>query len=319
MALSGCGRQAVAEVAEAAVETADAGTSRFSVKVAVDGFVLSGGRMDMRGGGVIDAKRRRARLVLDLPSGPFPGGPRFTEDESRLEEVFTGSTVYLRGLLTERILPKGRKWVRIDLERLAKAQGLDLGGLSQLSQWDPRQTLALLGATSDQLEEMGTERVRGVPTTHYRATVHLSRYPGLQPPAERPRAKRAVDQLTRLLGARELPVDVWVDEAGLVRRSRQALPLAAGGLGLTASATVEIEYFDFGTAVAVVVPRDRETLPLERVWEGGLSSPRPLPGDAELPRIEPPRGGAELPTIDLPPGSVNTCDLRPDKPPRPYC
>lgn len=228
-----------------------------------------------------------------------------------MEEVFAGSRIYLRGSLFDRVLPKGREWVEIDLERPGSVPGVDLSGLSELSHGDPRQTLDLLRAVSDEVEEVGEETVRGVATTHYRATVDLGRYPTLLPPAERPRAKRAVERLTKLLGTRELPMDLWVDDGPLVRRSRQSLPLGAGGLGLATSATVEVEYFDFGTEVAVEVPPDRETVPLERVWNGGSPAPRPLPGGSELPRIDPPRDGSKLPTIDLPPGSVNECRFDP--------
>ena len=308
VALSGCGRQP-AEVAEAAVKTADAGTARFSVRVAIDGGLSS---TEMRGSGVIDVRRRRGSLLFDLPCAPFPGGPRFSEEESRLEEVFAASRIYLRGSLFDRVLPKGRKWVEIDLERSGSVPGVDLSGLSELSQGDPRQTLDLLRAVSDDVEAVGEKRVRGAATTHYRATVDLGRYPALLPPAERPRARRTVEQLTDLLGTRELPLEAWVDDAGLVRRTRQSFPLRADGLDLPTNVTVEVEYFDFGTDVAVEVPRDRETVPIERVWNGGLPSPRPLPGGSGLPRIDPPRRGSKLPRIDLPPGSVNTCNLRPD-------
>ena len=59
-----------------------------------------------------------------------------------------------------------------------------------------------LRAVSEEVEELGTEDVRGVETTHYRTTVDLRRYPDLVPPDRRELARRSIE-----VGAVDPPAD----------------------------------------------------------------------------------------------------------------
>ncbi len=87
--------------------------------------------------------------------------------------------------------------------------------------------LEYLRSVADEVTEVGAETVRGVDTTHYRATVRLAEL-GASPTRDR------------------YPVEVWVDENGRTRRYR------AQTLG-----TEEIlvwEFFDFGVEVDLSPP-----------------------------------------------------------------
>ena len=89
------------------------------------------------------------------------------------------------------------------------------------------ETLEYLRSVGDDVTEVGTERVRGVDTTHYRATVRLTEL-GASPELDR------------------YPVEVWLDEDGRTRRYR------SGTLG-----TDEVlvwEFFDFGVEVDLSPP-----------------------------------------------------------------
>lgn len=87
--------------------------------------------------------------------------------------------------------------------------------------------LEYLRSIANEVTQVGTERVRGVDTTHYRATVRLA-------------------ELGALPGNDSYPMEVWVDEHGRTRRYRSQT------LG-----TEEIlvwEFFDFGVDVELMPP-----------------------------------------------------------------
>jgi hypothetical protein len=58
-------------------------------------------------------------------------------------------------------LPGGAEWMKLDLSEQVGAQ---------MQSPDPRDQLKMLRSSED-FEKLGTERVRGVPTEHYKATV----------------------------------------------------------------------------------------------------------------------------------------------------
>jgi hypothetical protein len=85
-----------------------------------------------------------------------------------------------------------------------------------------------LESVADELSEEGTETVRGVQTTHYRATAHLSQL-GAPPEYDR------------------FPVEVWVDEDGRTRRYSYH-PIGSP------EETYVWEFYDFGAEVALAPP-----------------------------------------------------------------
>ena len=89
------------------------------------------------------------------------------------------------------------------------------------------ESLEYLRSVAD-VSEVGAETVRGVDTTHYRATVHLTKL-GAPPEYDR------------------YPVEVWVDEDGRTRRYNHH-PVGSDEL------TYEWEFFDFGVDVELAPP-----------------------------------------------------------------
>ena len=170
----------------------------------------SGGQdVDVTGDGVLDLGARTADVGVDLPS---LGG--------RVRVLFVGGVLYaalppqIAGLVGG-----GRPWVSVNVDRLAQAQ---LGApLSQLgvSPTNPADQLAWLQAVRDDARLVGPEAIDGTPTTHYAAVVDLDRVPAAQDPAQRP----AIDRLKTRLGTAMLPVDVWIDPQGRLRRVSQTV------------------------------------------------------------------------------------------------
>ena len=117
--------------------------------------------------------------------------------------------------------------------------------------------LRQLKAAGGDIEKVGEEDVRGVATTHYKATIDFERYPELVPADERAAARASMRQLIKLTGARTAPVEVWVDDDDLVRRLEQTTKLTIPGAG-PMSMVQQLELYDFGTKVDIDVPDPAE-------------------------------------------------------------
>ena len=83
---------------------------------------------------------------------------------------------------------------------------------------DPSQFVDYLRAVSSSTKSLGAATIRGVSTTHYRATIDLTRYAKLVPPSQRAAAQRGISTLESALGSHTLPIDAWIDRKNLVRR-----------------------------------------------------------------------------------------------------
>ena len=144
-------------------------------------------------------------------------------------------------------LKLGKPWLRIDVAKLAKTQGL--GQLGQLGTTDPAQGLELLEAAGAPVTTLGADTVRGQAAEGYRVTVDLSRYRRLLPARQRVQA----DRLLKALGKTTMPVDVWIGADGLVHRVALATPLALPNAGKLALRT-SFDIFDYGAQLDLQAP-----------------------------------------------------------------
>lgn len=158
--------------------------------------------------GAIDRTKRTGTLT----SQETVAGHRLS-----FQEVFSGLTFYVRtaGLPGLDRLTHGRPWLKFDMSRMLGAVGL--GSLPTTGS-DPSQFVDFLRAVSSSTQKLGSATIRGVATTHYRASVDLDRYPQLVAAADRPAAARSVASLESALGTHRMPIDAWVDSANRVRR-----------------------------------------------------------------------------------------------------
>jgi hypothetical protein len=135
--------------------------------------------------------------------------------------------------------------------------------------YDFTQTLESLRGVSGEPEVVGQEEVRGVETTHYRASMNLAEALEQAPAGQREQLEAAFEQMG---GADEvdLPVDVWIDEDDLPRRLRIEMGslFAAAGLG-DGTMTMTMELFGYGEPVEIEVPPADEVTPLAEAL-GGL-------------------------------------------------
>ena len=256
---------------DAASKTTKAGSARTSFHAVTEGPGLPE-PLEMSGEGVVDNSERVGRLDFDFSSlaSALPSGSGLSADDLKGEMVFQEFVLYMRFPLFERLLGGGKEWVRLDLEKVGETQGIDLGQLAQVGQADPSQALQYLRAVSGEVEDKGEEDVRGVATTHYEAKVDLRKFPDVVPDEQRDTAKASIDALVKQLGGEsELPMEVWIDDDGLIRRQRFDFAVEQGGQDV--SLEYEIELYDFGVRVDVEPPAEEDTADLSELAAQGAA------------------------------------------------
>jgi hypothetical protein len=120
---------------------------------------------------------------------------------------------------------------------------------------------------------VGSEEVRGVDTTHYRAAIDLE---AALRQLEADEAfgelldQDALDAAIAQFGDEPYDVEVWIDDDGLVRRQVVDIPSPEG------DATMTMEMFDFGEDVEVEVPDESDSIDFFDLME---ELGQALPGD----------------------------------------
>jgi hypothetical protein len=110
---------------------------------------------------------------------------------------------------------------------------------------NPTQMLEYLRAISDSVVAEGGATVDGFATTHYRATLDLSKVTSALPSQDQAAAQNVLSQMQQQLGIGTIPVDVWVDSRHLVRRVQMNFS-ASGASGQTFSETMTEDISDYG-------------------------------------------------------------------------
>jgi hypothetical protein len=261
-----CGSEDVAldPVASAATLTSDAGSARVALETAMD---VQGRTIEVGGEGAFDFEKSRGVLRMDA-SALMPAG----SGSERFELRMLGPMVYMRIplALSGLGLTGGKTWIGIDVQKTLQASGL--GSLDPTSlQQDPTQTLQLLRSSATSVQKAGVARIRGVLTTRYKAMLDLTKATkatadklGLNE-QERALLLRAAEQLRRQSGLKSLhtlPVEVYIDEDGLLRRMRIAMKTSTGPARV--SLTQTMDYYDFGVNVDVKAPPKSQVFDLSQ-------------------------------------------------------
>jgi hypothetical protein len=234
------GGEAATPIAAAATETAEAESYRSSIVLEYEG---SEGPVRIAGEGEFQAEPPRGRLTMNVAQA----GSR--TDVAGTEIVYDGHVLYMTAPGAAGGAEK--RWVAMDLGEEGR-----LGQLNGFDRTDPAQSLAYLHAAND-VEEVGTEEVRGAETTHYRLTVDL------REAAERaPEYRAVIEQSLKAGSEAEVPADVWVDGDGRVRRVRMVYAGVPTAEGTSAEVTVTTELYDFGADVSVEPPPRDQVLNL---------------------------------------------------------
>ena len=238
--------QPVSLVRSSAEATQEAG----SAKIELSSETTVGGQtVAFTGAGAFDAAAQRGTFDLEVPAA---GG--------RIEQRIVDDMIYLS-------LPQ-EPGVFYSL-KLSDVAGTALGGST-----DPTAGFQSLKAASDDVEEVGTETIRDVETTHYTGTFDVAE---AIEQAQGP-TKSVLESTLGTAGLESVPFEVYLDDEGRVRRFVQTLELPASeqtqGQPLTSRTSVDV--FDFGTTVEVEPPpadKVKDGAPLLQALQGAAGGP----------------------------------------------
>jgi hypothetical protein len=206
----------------------------------------------IRGRMVFDDETGRNRAVLTMPD------PR-SEGSVELEAIGDGTTMYMRSDLFGS-LPGGSEWMAFDM-----SLGQELNTPIPAN-GNAQGELELLEEVSGDVQKLGREDVRGVPTTRYRGTI------GASENAERLREEGADDLASYVEKKGEpLRIEAWIDADGLVRRMRfvKTEP-REGGKGPTTT-DMRMDFVDFGLVPEIDVPESSEVFDATSLVEDEIS------------------------------------------------
>jgi hypothetical protein len=264
LATSGCGSTSATldPVAQAAEVTSRAGGAHLALTAHLSAAGLPAA-LTINGQGSFNYSSQEGTIGLDMSGLPTAAGA------VHMEEIFKSATLYIGSPLFAGKLPGGAHWMKLDIARFGQTLGLDLQSLTG-GQSNPAQFLEYLKASGGTVTPVGHELVRGVPTTHYRGTIDLSKVADMLPGGNRAQLHAALAKVIAQIGASSLPVDVWVDSARLVRRMEIVISASAGGQSLRMQMNVEL--FGFGPTPAVTAPAQGDVYDATQAALAGLSA-----------------------------------------------
>ena len=252
-------------VAAAAAKTQTAGAARIHLVMALTGH---GKTLRMRGTGVMDGTSTELSFKLGsllglagLPSAASKQLGHASMKEIALEQ--NGDyVIYMQlGSLASQ-LPGGKQWIELDVSKLGKSAGLDVGKLLSGSQLQPTDLLSMLKAEGAKVRKLGSARVDGAATTHYRVSVDLAQ------------ALKSKGLTSPLLGSavaqmKTVTENVWIGKDGLVRRVALTYGLPLAGSPRLAM-TMDIS--DYGAHVSIAAPPSSQVFDATSFAQQGLGS-----------------------------------------------
>lgn len=244
-------------LASAATKSTSTPSMKTDLSVTMLSTKLPGGQLTMTANGALDNENHRMAVRLDLSSfaSAFGGAAALGGASDWVGEQvgdFGGgrAVLYVRLPVLTKVLPGGRPWIKLDLARIGSRAGIDVSQFTQFSN-DPSRMIDWLRATGD-VTAVGTEKVDGVETTHYKATVDLEKYPNLVPAGQRDAVRKALDAITKATHQSKIPMHVWVGKDGLVRQVRTVVTQSVRGE--TVNVVTSERFYDFGAPVDIALP-----------------------------------------------------------------
>jgi len=234
---------------------------------------LPSGRVEMTATGALDNANHRMNMQLDMSkfvtqlggAASALGNPSDWVGEEVGDFGEGRAVLYMRLPVLTRLLPGGKPWIKMDLNAIGKQAGIDLSQFTQFAS-DPSRMVDWLRTASGDVTTVGTETIDGVETTHYRATVDLSKYPDLVPADQRDAVRKAVDAITKEAHVSSFPIHVWVGKDGLVRQVRTVLTETIQGQ--TMNVVTSERFYDFGAPVDIQVPADDQVTDISSLAGG---------------------------------------------------
>jgi hypothetical protein len=231
-------------VASAASKTVDYQSARvsFIASMQMEGI----GGMAFSGAGVFDGRTHSGALNMRFTL-PEDAQAQLGVSDPTMQMIMDGRhglVMYMRSPLFRQL---SDKWIRLDMAKLMKQQGLDMSSIMSADQADPSQSLHMLMASSD-AHPIGFDRVRGVFTTHYTLKVDLAKLARGDK-----QLSKTFDTLRKLTGVQSYPAEAWVDDQGRVRRLKIDMSFNIPTAGAMQMSMTE-DLYAFGVKVNVQPP-----------------------------------------------------------------
>ena len=266
----------VVRVTSAAARTAELESYQFAMEFGMEGLPDLPGTMVFSAEGAVDAVNERLQMRLDMNAifDVVPAGTSAEELELMrallgdgiIEFISDGDTVYLHWSLFTNLFGAETEWVSFADDSSDALSGFGGGlGVDQFAM-GPDSFLDYFDGVGS-IEERGPAVIRGVATTHYVGTLDLAKAVELADPAQAAELQQQFADLgIGALGT--MPLELWVDDDGFLRRFAMDIDLAqlggaaAGELG-PARMFISADFFNFGDAVQITLPRADEVTELD--------------------------------------------------------
>jgi cytochrome c556 len=236
----------LALVSKASAETLSQRSARLATTTESTKGGPSGGGVNITSAGVFDFVGKAGSFTVDM-------GSLGASDTAEFRVL--GNIIFFKA--PPGLVPGTKSWIKIDLSDPALAAA-GLGGLDQITNTDPSNSLSFLKGIAGNVEDLGSDTVRGTKTTHYSAVVDTAKALA----AAGDKTKRLLEQ-TLEKGVKQVPIEVWIDNDGRLRRVKQVIDMSKSSDAAaqqSGKVTTTVELFDFGVAVDIAAPPEGETL-----------------------------------------------------------
>lgn len=249
-------------VAAAATKTQNAGAARIRLDMAI---AAQGQTVKMHATGAMDGTSTQLSFKLGslLGLAGLPNAVKSKLSHGTMQEIALEQdgdyVVYLNIPFLSSQLPGGQPWIRLDVSKLGKSAGVDLGKLMSGSQVQPTDLLSALEADGAKVQKLGSATIDGASTTHYRVSIDMAKAlesKGLTSPLLKSAATRvkAIDE------------NVWIGDDGLVRRVAFVYGMPRGG----AQMSMTMDMYDYGAHVDIAAPPSDQVFDMTQLAQQGL-------------------------------------------------
>jgi hypothetical protein len=213
-------------------------------------FSSTGMSMAINASGVEDVSTKAADITMTMPI------------VGKMEMRLVDGVAYakLDGDGTGGILNTDGKWIKVDDQEMADSLGAD-------SSFDADEMLQLLkGTSSSGVTDKGSATVRGVQTTHYAAQLDIAKLAAIEGDSFE---DSDVQSMMKETGMSSLPIDLYIDAQGRVRRLGMSMtmkdtPSASPSSSeeddfpMSGTFSMTVDFFNFGLPVHITAPAPSE-------------------------------------------------------------
>jgi hypothetical protein len=266
-------------LAEAADRTAAVESGRFELTIAIPGSDEVPEGLTITGAGAFDLASNRSSMTIDMSGILDAAAAAETETDTEgfdpsvlfgdgtFEVITDGTDVYVNAGFISAFLggDDAKPWVKLPADEGGADVADDLsGGIG-----DATALLDLLRDSGATVTDEGAAEVNGETTQHFHATISAADALASAPAESQGKAEEFIQELGVDPSAIEIPIDVFVDSGGLVRRLEMAFDGASfAGLDGTESLpdgpiSFTLDFLELGESVTIDLP------PADQVSDGG--------------------------------------------------